>query len=191
MSYAAMTKRAAGYVVPASEYNQFIDNDDALLALMSRSGLSLYSTSVAVDINATETTILTYSVPAGELGTADILNVVCRGTYSAGGASGKNATFKLKYGGTTFFTLTSADWRDEAGTGMWEAKFTLAADASASAQNGWGFVQGMLSDASYTWGCCGYGTATEASAGALNLVVTASKIAGASFTFEAGWITAI
>jgi hypothetical protein len=29
MSYASMTKRSAGYVVPASEYNQFIDNDEA------------------------------------------------------------------------------------------------------------------------------------------------------------------
>lgn len=32
MAYSAMTKRAAGYVVPASEWNQLIDNDDYLKA---------------------------------------------------------------------------------------------------------------------------------------------------------------
>lgn len=32
MAYSAMTKRSAGYVVPASEWNKLIDNDDYLKA---------------------------------------------------------------------------------------------------------------------------------------------------------------
>jgi len=42
MSSVAMTKRSAGYVVPASEWNQLIDNDEACAAALMQAAADLF-----------------------------------------------------------------------------------------------------------------------------------------------------
>lgn len=68
MAYVTMTTRSAGYVVPASEWNQLIANDNFLKAQLPGSMFNASAGYLYLANDLTETIAVTVSVPAGFLG---------------------------------------------------------------------------------------------------------------------------
>lgn len=141
---------------------------------------------VTIASSTAETTLVTQSIPGGILGTSNAIRV--RAYFTALNVSGttNNVAFRFKYGSTTLITKTIATNATQgAGTNYsgW-IEFVLYANASASIQEGvatinFGSSQNTIGNAAGT--ISGYqalistavGTAAEASAGALNIIVTA------------------
>jgi hypothetical protein len=66
------------------------------------------ASNVTVSNSTTETTIYSYNVPAGLLGTTRGLRVRIRGTYTNNSGSNKTIRLRLKLGATTVLDKTSA-----------------------------------------------------------------------------------
>lgn len=234
MAYSSMTNRAAGYVIPASEWNQLIANDeanptaaftakgDSFWGTGSKAGVKLavgangtvpvadstqasgvrwgspvyYKSTVQVALtNTSETTILTKSIDAGLLGTANALDITIEGTFGNTSGTAPTITLKLKYGATTLVTAVSSAARNATYTNVtYHLKLRLAANAATNAQKGWVWFDGTIIDSgvAYAFAAYGIGTAAEDSTAAKTLTVTAQQSStNLAFTMDAGWINVI
>lgn len=154
-----------GYIAP-SFVPQLIATDSTANTIVDGNG-------------AAEKAIFQKSIPASLLGTRNVLRGKVWVT-AAVSSSGQTLTFRLKYGATTLVTTAVSNSVDTSGTGFLE--FTIVANNSTSAQIG--AMQAVLSASTVeesgraTVGISKImisdtGTATENSATALDVTVTA------------------
>ena len=93
----------------ASEANFFNPVYESLEALDAAVGKMepLHNSSTDITIsNTTETNMATFSVPAGALGTANIIKIKIFGRAKSDGTGDVDFTLRLKYGGTTICSCT-------------------------------------------------------------------------------------
>lgn len=139
---------------------------------------------VTVTNTTTETSIFSFSVPGGLLGTNRMLRVNILGTYRNSSAGAANLTIRLKYGATTVATNFQTSQNSPTVTTGYEFNLYLVGDDSTTAQKGsFGWHMGdSIVNGSYA--CTGYGVAAEDSTGALTLDVTwQHSVANANLTF--------
>ena len=133
------------------------------------SALARSSGLVTVGNTVTETTLLSFTLAAGALSTNRAVRIKLFGIWSHDGDATNTCTFRLKYGATTFsmgaMILVSA--APVTNQPMW-LEYEIRANNSASAQIALAVISRDSDDNSND-----YGTATEASAGALTVAVTA------------------
>jgi len=147
-----------------------------LSALGDGSGLTsvgkvgINTTSVTFSATTVETTLFTVSIPGGTLSTNNGLRFTILVSDFDYTNNPTTITIRMKYGATTIATTATTT---TAGASNVTALITgmILANNSASAQIG--MVNFEVSDSTWPTSMSGYGTATEASGGALNLVITA------------------
>lgn len=138
-------------------------------------------TATEVVSSTTETTVFTTSIGAGVLSTNKMLKLTLIGDYLNNDGAARDFTVKVKYGSTTLFNSGTLSITNGAARRCLMLDFEVAALNSASAQVA---KCGLIIGGGDTVGGTNGGTAplvsnyavhnasTEASAGALNLVVT-------------------
>ena len=134
---------------------------------------------VSVDNTATETSIYSYSVPAGMLGVDRLIHVQIAGTYRNGGSGTRTLTINLKYGTTTVATFGRSNVAIDPVSGFMLDVY-LCGDESSTAQKGWFVYQMVDESGDVEPHNVAYGTATETSTGALTLDVTVQHSAAAA-----------
>ena len=92
---------------------------------------------VTVSNTAVETTIYTYSVPGGTLGTTKTIRVYLWGTYQNTSGASRNLTVKVKYGTATLCSKVSGNITQNAATGYWSFICYLAPNADTGHQIGY------------------------------------------------------
>jgi len=126
----------------------------------------------------TETSLLSYTLPADQLSTNNAVKIEIPVSSFATAVSAESITLRLKYGSTTVASTTltmDSGGFPTAGSGTITAH--LLANASVSAQNG--LIRALITENGFgenaldTVTNSGVGTATENSGGALTLSVTA------------------
>ncbi len=125
--------------------------------------------STTVGNTANETTLYTFAIPAGTMGTANALKLTIIGTWKQNAS--KHMTIKLIYGATTVATITDSAYENSATTFNFKIEAYLCAQGATNAQFGTIHYRTGLKD-SDSMDCGAQGTSTEDSTGALNLVVT-------------------
>lgn len=136
--------------------------------------------------NTTENTIDTIAIPAGTLGTSNVVNYEAEYTYT-NLANTNTCTLRFKYGSTTIATVVITANSNNDITGR--IKFNLYANASASVQYGKGLALADNFATRYT--NFGAGTGAENSANALNLVMTAQMNNSANVFTRAAYVTSV
>lgn len=123
---------------------------------------------VTVGNTTTETSLISFTLAAGALGTNRAVRIRLFGIWSHGGNLARTGTIRLKYGSTVLATsvLTAASAVTN-GPAFFECE--LRGNNSASSQIG-NIVR--LADNNSTFYAQSYGTASEDSSGALTLAVT-------------------
>jgi hypothetical protein len=99
--------------------------------------LNVDITPVTVTNTATETTIYSYSLAGGTLGTNKVIRGLLSGTYQNNSGGTRTVTVRVKYGATTILQKASAAIATNAGTGSFQIDFNLYAQGSASVQQAW------------------------------------------------------
>lgn len=199
-SYADETEReAADGFVSADIGKLALQEDDNSLWMLtaitptwsqvggSQSGGTLYSTGTRVDVKntTTETTVLTYSVPGGTLGTDGALRVTiqARIVHTIAGT----LTIRFKYGATTLLTITVPEGVAVADKSS-DIGFLLTANGATNAQRVSGRVdmQDAANSVRSRWNQ--EGTATEDSTAAKTLAVTVQwGAASNSLEYDQSW----
>lgn len=82
---------------------------------------------------AAATSIMTYSVPGGTMGTDGILRITLQGSWANASGANRTATIAVSYGATTLWTDTTGNLTTGTITG-WNIDLMLQANNSASAQ---------------------------------------------------------
>jgi hypothetical protein len=113
--------------------NNRIDGDD-ITALHARG-----ATTVDVTNSTTETALLSYAVPANELGTTRKLRCEMGGDYLNNNGIAPTLRLRIKYGGTTIFDDTVAVTSVSTTRRPWYLTFSLCANGAAGAQSLFGF----------------------------------------------------
>ena len=128
------------------------------------------TTRVTVGNTATETTILTYTVPANMLGAGGTaVNFRIYGTYKNNSGGALNLTIRLKYDGEEVAEAMEASLADNAAAWPLDIHGFLSGNGGAGAQKG--SLSFDVKKGSYN-GDGQYGTASKDSTGALDLTVT-------------------
>lgn len=139
--------------------------------------LYLSTTPITVTATTTETTIMTFSLPANTLGT----NAGVRGKmhFTFHNQDTASKTLRLKYGSTTVATVTMTPTTSTSKDFEGYIDFLLLANGATNAQQGSVVIIGNESSIEIGAGVntnlmkgAAYGTATETSTGALNLILT-------------------
>lgn len=130
----------------------------------------LYKSTTAITINndASETTIVSYSVPGGTLSTGNYLMVTVEGSWLNNTGSNATITMSLKFGATTVASAGTGNVATNANTKHYRAVATLVAQGATNSQ--WG---GIYQSPNATASASDDGTAAEDSTGAKTLVITA------------------
>ena len=133
--------------------------------------LDLDVTGASIGNSATETTMYTFSVPGGTLGTAS--GVKGRVYFSEVKFTSSVAlTFRLKYGTTTIASASATESHSGSAQGFLD--FFVVANAATNAQKGaFQLIQNIPGDQTNMSFFYGNGTAAEDSTGALALTITA------------------
>jgi len=136
----------------------------------------------SVTNTTTETTIYSYTVPGGTLGTSNMLRLTIWGQYLNNTGGARTLTIKVKYGATTVADETRATNADAANQDFKLEAFLMAAGATNSQKGGFVIhganVNQIFSNASY-------GTAAEDSTASKTLTVTVTHdSASANCTFN-------
>ena len=134
-------------------------------------GLGTYPTildasvqNTTVGNTANETTLYTLAIPAGTMGTVNVLLLTLYGTILQNAS--KQLTLNFKYGATTIAT-SNAFIANSATTFRFKIDCMLCAQGATNSQ--WGlYVTNTINDKIFQ----GHGTGAEDSTGALNLVVS-------------------
>jgi len=170
-----------------AEAETLSDGSDASALHYHSSKLASSTTQITIDNSTTETTLLTYSLPANTLSTSNIIHGILHFNdltqIGMGIDNGDTVTFRFKYGSTTMTSQVITNSTGSQTTLEGRVEFWLLADGATSAQD-----VVMLCDFhehTYTSSAITVngsqehalgqerGTATEDSTGALNILVTA------------------
>lgn len=144
----------------------------------------------AVAIGATDTTILTYSVPANTLGTAGIIDIVANGVADDEGAGAQTLTVKVTYGSTTIIEFTTTALRSDNSIHYWKLSAQIYSGGATNSQVGWARLDGLTetgAGAYYAFGDGDTGTAAEDSTGAKTLAVTIARTSSMTASMTTGW----
>ena len=131
------------------------------------------NTGVTVTGDTSEHNLISVSIPGGTLSTTNAVRVKLFGKVTAT-VNTKTVTYRLKYGATTVATIVQTITLTTSASAAFD--FVLDADliSQGNANSQTGFMTLLFSDTAPTTGFIPKtGTATEASAGALNLVISA------------------
>lgn len=153
-----------------------------------------------VNTTVTETTVYTFSVPGGTLGSTRLIRISFFSDYlnNSGGAS--NLTLRFKYGATTFGTFTFSAIASNAvrriitpfGGGV-----SLSAENATNAQISGGAIalsgnvaiDGAASGAGADYQFSGHATIAEDSTAAKTLAITAEhSVSNAAISFRIHWV---
>lgn len=163
-------------------------------------GLIATTTASTTNITSsvTETSIFSFTLPGGTLGTQGAVLIRLYGQYTNNTAANQTVTIKFKYGTTTIFAATTGAISTSANARSWYLEFVLFADNSATAQRmggsagyigvasapttGYGAISGTIGNSAHFVG----GSASENSANDLTVDVT---ITLSTATATATWVT--
>jgi len=109
--------------------------------------LSRDASEQTVSNSTTETTVFTYTVPAGTMGTSQQLRFIAYGTYLNNSGSDGGITWRLKLGGTTFATLGITPLTTSASNRGWVLEGYISNQGAANAQRSHAIVRISAADA--------------------------------------------
>lgn len=146
---------------------------------------SLFTANVAFSNTITETTIMTFSLGANQLGTGNILKIRIPVTdFGLQSAASDTFTLKLKYGATTVATATFVNSGTNFNAGFGYIEAVLVGAGTTSSQEGSILFTATATATGISIGAGATGTATEDSTGALTVAVTGQfSVANANSDF--------